>query len=115
MVTKLINRAMKDGKKTVIEKEVYRAFEIIKDKTKEDLMNIFKLALQNIMPTMEVRARRIGGAAYQVHLPGQVDHVLRRPVSEYGQPAKHGPPPISAGPQRLLSIHSRFAGQRKTL
>ncbi len=66
MVTKLINRAMKDGKKTVIEKEVYRAFEIIKDKTKEDPMNIFKLALQNIMPTMEVRARRIGGAAYQV-------------------------------------------------
>ncbi len=66
MVTKLINRAMKDGKKTVIEKEVYRAFEIIKDKTKEDPMNIFRLALQNIMPTMEVRARRIGGAAYQV-------------------------------------------------
>ncbi len=66
MVTKLINRAMKDGKKTVIQKEVYKCFEIIAEKTKEDPMKIFTVALQNIMPTMEVRARRIGGAAYQV-------------------------------------------------
>ncbi len=66
LVTKLINRAMRDGKKSVIEKEVYKAFEIIAEKTKEDAMKIFKLALENIMPTMEVRARRIGGAAYQV-------------------------------------------------
>lgn len=66
MVTKLINRAMKDGKKSVIEKQVYRAFEIIKEKSKEDPMAIFHTAMENIEPTMEVRARRIGGAAYQV-------------------------------------------------
>ena len=66
MVTKLIGRAMKDGKKTVIQKEVYKAFEIVKEKTNEEPMAIFERALENIRPTMEVRPRRIGGAAYQV-------------------------------------------------
>jgi small subunit ribosomal protein S7 len=66
MITKLINRAMKDGKKSVVEKEVYRALEIIKDKTGDDPMKLFSSALDNIKPTMEVRPRRIGGAAYQV-------------------------------------------------
>ncbi|MEK7497615.1 MAG: 30S ribosomal protein S7 [Patescibacteria group bacterium] len=69
MVTKLINRAMKDGKKTASRKEVYEAFEIIKEKTKEEPMVIFTRALDNIRPAMEVRSRRIGGAAYQVPNP----------------------------------------------
>jgi len=66
LVTKLINRAMKDGKKSVIERQVYRAFEIISEKSKDDPMKVFHQAMANIQPTMEVRARRIGGAAYQV-------------------------------------------------
>lgn len=66
MVAKLINRAMKDGKKSVAEKEVYGAFEIIKNETKEEPMVVFERALNNIRPTMEVRSRRVGGAAYQV-------------------------------------------------
>lgn len=66
LVTKLINRAMRDGKKSVIEKQVYDAFKIIADTTKEDAMVVFHRALENIAPTMEVRPRRIGGAAYQV-------------------------------------------------
>ncbi len=66
MVAKLINRAMKDGKKSVAQREVYEAFEIIKETTKEDPMVIFTRALDNIRPTMEVRSRRVGGAAYQV-------------------------------------------------
>ncbi|HJX45781.1 MAG TPA: 30S ribosomal protein S7 [Patescibacteria group bacterium] len=66
MVAKLINRSMKDGKKSVATKEVYRAFEIIKEESKEDPLKIFSQALDNIRPTMEVRPRRIGGAAYQV-------------------------------------------------
>jgi len=69
MVTKLINRAMKDGKKNASRKEVYEAFEIIKEKTKEDPMVVFSKALDNIRPAMEVRSRRIGGAAYQVPNP----------------------------------------------
>jgi small subunit ribosomal protein S7 len=70
LVTKLINRAMKDGKKNVIRKEVYRALEIIKEKTGSDPAKVFDQAIENIRPTMEVRPRRIGGAAYQV--PQQV-------------------------------------------
>lgn len=69
LVTKLINRAMKDGKKSVIEKQVYDAFKIIAEKSKEDAMKVFKAAMENISPNMEVRARRIGGAAYQVPSP----------------------------------------------
>ncbi len=70
LVTKLINRSMKDGKKNVIRKEVYRAFEIIKQKTGQDPIKVFDQALENIKPVMEVRPRRVGGAAYQV--PQQV-------------------------------------------
>lgn len=66
LVTKLINRAMKDGKKSVVTKEVYRAIELIKAKTGEDPIKTFDQALENIKPNMEVRPRRVGGAAYQV-------------------------------------------------
>lgn len=66
LVTKLINRSMHDGKKSVAQKEVYRAFEIIKGKSDEDPIKLFNQALDNIKPTMEVRPRRVGGAAYQV-------------------------------------------------
>lgn len=66
LVTKLINRSMIDGKKSVARHEIYKAFEIIKEKTGGDPLKVFDQALDNIRPTMEVRARRIGGAAYQV-------------------------------------------------
>ncbi len=66
MVSKLINRAMKDGKKSVAETQVYGAFDLIKEQTGEEPMIVFERALDNIRPTMEVRSRRVGGAAYQV-------------------------------------------------
>lgn len=66
LVTKLINRSMRDGKKSVAQKEVYKAFEIIKEKTSEDPIKVFVQAMEKIKPTMEVRPRRVGGAAYQV-------------------------------------------------
>ncbi len=66
MIAKLIGRAMRDGKKSVIQKEVYQALNTIKEKTGEDPMEVFEKALNNIRPNMEVRPRRIGGAAYQV-------------------------------------------------
>jgi small subunit ribosomal protein S7 len=70
VLTKLINRSMKDGKKSVVRKEVYSALEIIKTKTGEDPIKVFEQAMENIKPTMEVRPKRVGGAAYQV--PQQV-------------------------------------------
>lgn len=66
MVSKLINRSMYDGKKSVAEKEIYTALKLIEEKTGEGAMKVFNTALENIRPEMEVRARRIGGAAYQV-------------------------------------------------
>lgn len=70
LVTKLINRSMKDGKKSVSRREIYGALEIIREKSGEDPVMIFDRAMENIKPTMEVRPRRVGGAAYQV--PQQV-------------------------------------------
>ena len=60
---------MKDGKKSVAQHQVYRAFEILEEKTKSDPLVVFNQALENIKPQMEVRPRRIGGAAYQVPMP----------------------------------------------
>ena len=66
IVTKLINNIMYDGKKGVAQKIVYNAFDIIKEKTSKDAVEIFNVAMNNIMPLLEVKARRIGGATYQV-------------------------------------------------
>ena len=69
LVTKLINRSMYDGKKSVARREVYEAFDVIKEKTEGDPLKVFNQAIENIKPEMEVRPRRIGGAAYQVPQP----------------------------------------------
>ena len=66
VVTKLINNVMLDGKKTVAQKIVYDAFDIIKEKEQKDPLEVFEAALENVMPVLEVKARRIGGANYQV-------------------------------------------------
>jgi small subunit ribosomal protein S7 len=66
IIPKLINSIMYDGKKGVAEKIVYEAIDKIKSKTKEDPLNVFNEAINNIRPTVEVRSRRVGGATYQV-------------------------------------------------
>ena len=66
VVTKLINNVMLDGKKTVAQKIVYDAFDIIKEKEGKDALEVFEAALNNVMPVLEVKARRVGGATYQV-------------------------------------------------
>ena len=68
VVTKLINNIMLDGKKAVAQKIVYGAFDIIKEKEQKDALEVFETALNNVMPVLEVKARRIGGATYQVPL-----------------------------------------------
>lgn len=66
LVTKLINSVMLDGKKGVAQKVVYDAFDIIKEKTGKEPLDTFTEAMNNIMPSLEVKARRVGGATYQV-------------------------------------------------
>ena len=73
LVTKLINRLMVDGKKGVAQTILYDAFEVIKEKTNKEPMDIYEKALENIKPALEVKARRVGGANYQVPIEVRSD------------------------------------------
>ena len=73
LVTRLINNIMLDGKKGVAQKIVYDAFEIVKEKTDRDPLEVFEQAMENIMPVLEVKARRMGGATYQVPMEVRPD------------------------------------------
>ena len=66
LVTKLINNVMQDGKKGVAQKIVYDAFKTIEEKVGQNALEVFQEALENIMPKLEVKARRVGGSTYQV-------------------------------------------------
>lgn len=66
IITKLINATMLDGKKSVAESIIYNAFNIIKTKTNKDPLEVFNAALENVLPQLEVRSRRVGGSNYQV-------------------------------------------------
>ena len=66
VVTKFMNSVMYEGKKSVAESIVYNAFDIIEQKTKQSPLDVFKSALENVAPAIEVRSRRVGGATYQV-------------------------------------------------
>ncbi|HMM06778.1 MAG TPA: 30S ribosomal protein S7 [Clostridiales bacterium] len=73
VLTKFINQIMLDGKKSTAEKIVYDAFAIIKEKTNKDPMEVFEEAMNNVMPVLEVKARRVGGANYQVPIEVRPD------------------------------------------
>lgn len=95
LVAKIINRAMLSGKKSPVEKQVYGALEILEKETGKDPMIVLNQAMDNLKPQMEVRPRRIGGAAYQVPMPVRGDRsealgvrwlilaVRKRPSSQY--------------------------------
>src|SRR6516225_7361466 len=77
VITKFMNSVMHAGKKSVAEGIVYGALGIIENKTKQNPLTVFEQALENVMPTIEVRSRRVGGATYQV--PVEVRSVRRQP------------------------------------
>jgi len=79
IVTKFMNSVMRDGKKSVAETIVYGAFESIEGKLKSDPLAVFKQALENVAPTIEVRSRRVGGATY--HLPVEVRNERRQALA----------------------------------
>ena len=66
LVTQLINQVLLDGKKSTAERIVYGAFDIVAEKTGEDALSVFKKAMENVRPTVEVKPKRVGGATYQV-------------------------------------------------
>jgi len=73
LLGRFINRVMKDGKKTAAQKQVYGALNLIKEKLNQDSLLVFRQAVENVKPQMEVRSRRVGGAAYQVPMPVRGD------------------------------------------
>ncbi|MDO5085506.1 MAG: 30S ribosomal protein S7 [Erysipelotrichaceae bacterium] len=73
VVTKLINKVMLDGKKGTSQRIVYGAFDLIKERTDQDPLEVFEKAMSNIMPVLEVKARRVGGANYQVPIEVRAD------------------------------------------
>ena len=73
LVTKLINRLMKDGKKGTAQTILYDAFDTVKEKTNTDPMEVFNKAMENIKPSLEVKSRRVGGANYQVPIEVKAD------------------------------------------
>ena len=73
LVTKLVNSIMLDGKKGVAQKVVYGAFEIVESKTGKNGLEVFQQAMENIMPAVELKARRVGGATYQVPIEVRAD------------------------------------------
>lgn len=95
LVSKLVNRTMRSGKKSAAEKQVYGAFKKIKEKLNQDSLMVFRQALENVKPQMEVRSRRVGGAAYQIPMPVRGDRkeslairwiilsALKRPSTEF--------------------------------
>lgn len=93
LVTKLINSIMLDGKKGVSQKIVYGAFQIVSEKTGKEPLEAFEEALNNIMPVLEVKARRVGGATYQV--PIEIKPERRRTLG-----------------LRWLTIYSRKRGEK---
>ena len=73
LVSKLINSIMLDGKKCVAQKIVYDAFDIVKEKSGKDPLEVYNQAMENIMPVLEVKARRVGGSNYQVPIEVRPD------------------------------------------
>ena len=73
LLTQFINRVMKDGKKSLAQKLVYQALEKVQKDTKQDPLKVFREAVENVEPSMEVRPRRVGGAAYMVPIPVKGD------------------------------------------
>ena len=92
-MTRLVNNIMLDGKKGVAQKVVYGAFDLIKEKTEKDPVEVFAQAMENVMPNLEVKARRVGGANYQV--PMEVRPARRQTLA-----------------LRWLTVYSRSRGER---
>ena len=115
LVTKLVNSIMLDGKKGVAQKIVYDAFDIVAEKTGNDPLETFEKAMENIMPLLEVKARRVGGATYQVPMEVRADRrqtLGLRWLTQYSR-ARHEKTMMRDLPERswmqltVLAAHAR--------
>jgi len=106
MVAQFINKVMKKGKKTIAQKIVYGAFDIMKEKTKKEPLDIFKLAIENASPLLEVKPKRIGGATYQVPMEVRGDRKLALAIRWIldGARGKKGKPMAEKLAQELIDV-----------
>ncbi|MCX6722479.1 MAG: 30S ribosomal protein S7 [Candidatus Staskawiczbacteria bacterium] len=104
MISQFINKVMQDGKKTIAQKIVYGAFDIIKEKTKKDPVEIFKAAIDNASPLLEVKPKRVGGATYQVPMEVRGERKLALATKWIldGARAKKGKPMAEKLAQELI-------------
>jgi small subunit ribosomal protein S7 len=104
VVSQFINKVMKRGKKTIAQKIVYGAFDIIKEKTKKEPLEVFKLAIENASPLLEVKPKRIGGATYQVPMEVRGERKLALATKWIldGARAKKGKPMAEKLAQELI-------------
>jgi len=104
MVSQFINKVMKQGKKTTAQKIVYRSLDIIKEKTKKEPLEVFKAAIKNASPMVEVKPKRIGGATYQVPMEVRGERRLALAIKWIlnGARAKKGKPMAEKLAQELI-------------
>ena len=108
VVSQFINKVMQDGKKTIAQKIVYGAFDIIKEKTKKEPLETFKLAIENASPLLEVKPKRIGGATYQVPMEVRGERKLALAIRWIldGARSKKGKPMAEKLAQELIDAAS---------
>ena len=94
IVTKLINQIMLDGKRGIAQSVCYDAFQMLADKTGKDAMEVFNAGLQNILPSLEVKARRVGGATYQVPIEIRPERRQTLALRPQARREDHGRAPV---------------------
>ena len=118
MIGKFINYIMRKGKKSVAEKVVYKSFEIIKEKTKSNPIEIFDKAVKNVSPALEVKSRRVGGANYQVPQPVRAERKIQlafRWIILAARAKKGQPMAVKLAEELILASKNEGAAIKKKL
>jgi small subunit ribosomal protein S7 len=116
LVAKLINKVMRDGKKSIARKIVYNAFEIIRQKTGQDPLEVFKKAVENVKPVLEVRPRRVGGATYQVPIevrPERSISLALRWIVQYARERKGKPMMVKLAEELMAAARNEGMAVKK--
>ncbi len=118
LVGRFINYVMRQGKKSVAQKVVYKSFDIIKEKTKSSPVELFEKAIRNISPSLEVKSRRIGGANYQVPQPVRTDRKIQlafRWIIKAAKTKKGKPMAAKLAEEFILASNNEGAAIKKKL
>ena len=118
LVGRFINYIMRQGKKSIAQKVVYKSFDIIKEKTKNNPLELFERAIKNISPSLEVKSRRIGGANYQVPQPVRADRKIQlafRWIIKAANTKKGKPMATKLAEEFILASNNEGAAVKKKL